>query len=76
MIDAIAFGHDAIEVQIAAQVRLAEAVGNKRHKSTKKIMMLNLADCSKKPIRECYDIAKQASSKADRGLAFSEVKML
>ena len=76
MIDAIAFGHEAIKDQIAAQVRLAEAVGKKETREYEE--EANDADLEasihEKAYQACYDIAKAASSKADRGLAFSEVK--
>ena len=76
MIEAIAFGHEAIKVQIAAQVRLAEAVGKKETREYEEED--NDADLEavilEKAYQACYDIAKQASSKADRGIAFSEVK--
>jgi polyribonucleotide nucleotidyltransferase len=76
MIEAIAFGHEAIKAQIAAQVRLAEAVGKKETREYEEEN--NDADLEAaildKAYQACYDIAKQASSKADRGIAFSEVK--
>ena len=76
MIDAIAFGHEAIKDQIAAQIRLAEAVGKKETREYEE--EANDADLEasihEKAYQACYDIAKAASSKADRGLAFSEVK--
>ena len=76
MIEAIAFGHEAIKAQIAAQVRLAEAVGKKETREYEEED--NDADLEaailEKAYQACYDIAKQASSKADRGIAFSEVK--
>ena len=76
MIDAIAFGHEAIKDQIAAQIRLAEAVGKKEtreYEQEDNDQELE-AIVYEKAYQACYDIAKQASSKADRGLAFSEVK--
>ncbi len=39
MIEAIAFGHEAIKEQIAAQIRLVEAVGKKKRVSMKKKIM-------------------------------------
>ena len=76
MVDAIAFGHEAIKVQIAAQVRLAEAVGKKE---TREYEEEEHDEALEKQIHEkayqaCYDIAKQGAGKAERGLAFSEVK--
>ncbi len=76
MIDAIAFGHEAIKDQIAAQVRLADAVGKKETREYEEEE--HDADLEaiihEKAYQACYDIAKAASSKADRGIAFSEVK--
>ncbi|MGB1449364.1 MAG: polyribonucleotide nucleotidyltransferase [Flavobacteriaceae bacterium] len=76
MIDAIAFGHEAIKDQIAAQIRLAEAVGKKETREYEEED--HDADLEalihEKAYQACYDIAKAASSKADRGIAFSEVK--
>ena len=76
MIDAIAFGHEAIKEQIAAQIRLAEAFGKKETREYEEED--NDAELEavvhEKAYQACYDIAKQASSKADRGIAFSEVK--
>ena len=76
MIDAIGFGHEAIKEQIAAQIRLAEAVGKKETREYEEED--NDAELEavvhEKAYQACYDIAKQASSKADRGIAFSEVK--
>ncbi len=76
MIEAIAFGHEAIKDQIAAQIRLAEAVGKKETREYE--LEENDAELEAlvydKAYQKCYDIAKQASSKADRGTAFSEVK--
>ncbi|WP_408024471.1 polyribonucleotide nucleotidyltransferase [Tenacibaculum sediminilitoris] len=76
MADAIKFAHEAIKVQCAAQVRLAEAFGKKETREydaeredeelAEKINDLAYA--------KCYEIAKKGTSKAERGLAFSEVK--
>ena len=76
MVDAIAFGHEAIKAQIAAQVRLAEAVGKKE---TREYEEEEHDEALEKQIHEkayqaCYDIAKQGAGKAERGIAFSEVK--
>ena len=76
MIEAIAFGHEAIKEQISAQIRLAEAVGKKEtreyeeeaHDEDLAVLI------EEKAYQPCYDIAKEASSKADRGLAFSALK--
>jgi len=76
MAEAIKFAHESIKVQIAAQVRLAEAVGKKEVRDyetaeeneelAKKIYDLSYD--------KCYAIAKQGTSKAERSAAFSEVK--
>ena len=76
MADAIKFAHESIKIQIEAQVRLAEAFGKKEVREyetaeqneelAKKIHDLAYA--------KCYAIAKQGTSKAERGAAFSEVK--
>ena len=74
MIDAIGFGHEAIKKQIAAQIRLAEAVGKKETREYEEED--NDAELEavvhEKAYQACYDIAKQASSKADRGIAFAK----
>ena len=76
MADAIKFAHEAIKVQIAAQLRLAEAFGKKE------VREYETAEENKdleKRVRDlaydkCYAIAKQGTSKAERSAAFSEVK--
>ncbi|MGB1972079.1 MAG: polyribonucleotide nucleotidyltransferase [Flavobacteriaceae bacterium] len=76
MIEAIAFGHEAIKDQIAAQIRLAEAVGKKETREYEEEE--HDAELEKsvheKAYQKCYDIAKLGSGKAERGLAFSDVK--
>ncbi len=76
MADAIRFGHEAIKVQIAAQVALAKAAGVKETRTYE-------AEDSDEALEQkvhafayqkCYDIAKLGSSKQERGEAFSEVK--
>lgn len=76
MIEAIAFGHEAIKEQISAQIRLAEAVGKKETREyDEEAQDEDLAVLiEEKAYQPCYDIAKEASSKADRGLAFSALK--
>ncbi len=76
MADAIKFAHEAIKVQIAAQVRLAEAVGKKEVREYDTAVEDEKLD---KKIHDaaydrCYAIAKQGLSKQERSLAFSEVK--
>ena len=76
MADAIKFAHEAIKVQIEAQVRLAEAFGKKE---VREYDVAQGNDALEKRIHEmaydkCYAIAKQGTSKAERGNAFAEVK--
>ena len=76
MTEAIKVAHEAIKVQCEAQIRLAEAVGKKETREyepeaqdeelEKKIY--------EQAYQKCYDVAKQGSSKKERGLAFSEIK--
>ncbi|MDC1320378.1 polyribonucleotide nucleotidyltransferase [Flavobacteriaceae bacterium] len=76
MADAIKFAHESIKVQIAAQVRLAEAVGKKEVREYEgatedEELAKKVHDAT---YDKCYAIAKKASAKAERSLAFSEVK--
>ena len=76
MADAIKFAHESIKIQIAAQVKLAEAVGKKEVREYEgavedEEMAKKIHDAS---YDKCYAIAKKGSSKAERSLAFSEVK--
>ncbi|WP_228850596.1 polyribonucleotide nucleotidyltransferase [Aegicerativicinus sediminis] len=76
MADAIRFAHEAIKVQCEAQIRLAEQVGIKEtreYESETENESLEQA-VYEAAYQKCYDIAKMASSKQERGLAFSEVK--
>ena len=76
MADAIKFAHEAIKVQIAAQLRLAEAFGRKE------IREYDTAEANEdleKRIHDmaydkCYAIAKKGTSKAERSTAFADVK--
>ena len=76
MADAIKFAHEAIKVQIAAQLRLAEAFGRKE------IREYDTAEANEdleKRIHDmaydkCYAIAKKGTSKAERSSAFADVK--
>ena len=76
MLDAIAFGHEAIKDQIRAQVALAEAAGKKETRTYEE----EDADAElQKEVIEAtyqsfYDIAKKALSKGDRSEQFSEIK--
>jgi polyribonucleotide nucleotidyltransferase len=76
MADAIKFAHEAIKVQIEAQLRLAEAFGKKE---VREYETAEGNEELEKRIHEmaydkCYAIAKKGTSKAERGLAFAEVK--
>ena len=76
MADAIKFAHEAIKVQCAAQVRLAEAVGKKetREYETATENEELAARINDLAYDKCYAIAKKGTSKAERSLAFAEVK--
>ena len=76
MADAIKFAHEAIKVQIAAQIKLAEAFGKKEVREYETAT----GDSSlEKKIHDmaydkCYAVAKLGTSKSERGNAFSEIK--
>ncbi|NOR27213.1 MAG: polyribonucleotide nucleotidyltransferase [Lutibacter sp.] len=76
MADAIKFAHEAIKVQIAAQLRLAEAFGKKEIREYKAAEVNE--DLEKRvhdlAYDKCYAIAKKGTSKAERSAAFAEVK--
>ena len=76
MADAIKFAHESIKIQIAAQEKLADAVGRKEVRDydtavEDEELAQKIHDAS---YDKCYAIAKKASSKLERGTAFSEVK--
>ncbi len=76
MADAIKFAHEAIKLQIAAQLRLAEAFGRKE---VREYETAEQNEDLQKRIHDltydkCYAIAKKGTSKAERGEAFAEVK--
>ena len=76
MAEAIKFAHEAIKVQCEAQIKLAEAFGKKETRAYEpeqenEALAKKIHDAA---YQKCYDIAKAASSKHERGLAFSEVK--
>ena len=76
MADAIKFAHEAIKVQCAAQVKLAEAFGKKatreyapeREDADLEKVVYNLA------YDKVYAIAKNGSSKQERTAAFAQIK--
>ncbi len=76
MADAIKFAHEAIKVQIDAQLRLAEAFGKKEVREYETAE--DNEDLAKKihdlAYDKCYAIAKKGTSKAERSEAFTAVK--
>lgn len=76
MTEAIKAAHEAIKVQCAAQLRLAEAFGKKEVREYEGER--EDADLEKKVYDMAYDkvyaIAKAGSAKHERSLAFSEIK--
>jgi len=76
MADAIKFAHEAIKIQVAAQVRLAEAFGKKevREYETAEVNEDLEQRVHALAYDKCYAIAKKGTSKAERSTAFAEVK--
>ncbi|NDV44651.1 polyribonucleotide nucleotidyltransferase [Flagellimonas sediminis] len=76
MVEAIKFAHDAIKVQCAAQVKLAEAFGKKETREYED--EAEDEDLKKKIHEMAYDkvyaVAKAGSSKHERGEAFAAIK--
>lgn len=76
MTEAIKAAHEAIKIQCAAQIRLAEAFGKKEVREYEGER--EDEDLEKKVYDMAYDkvyaVAKAGSSKKERGLAFSEIK--
>ncbi|MGB5500077.1 MAG: polyribonucleotide nucleotidyltransferase [Maribacter sp.] len=76
MADAIKFAHEAIKLQCAAQMRLAEAFGKKEVREYPEER--EDEDLAKKVHDMAYDkvyaIAKAGSAKHERSAAFSEIK--
>lgn len=76
MADAIKFAHEAIKVQCAAQVKLAEAFGKKE---TREYTPEREDEELAKKIKDLaydkvYEIARNGSSKKERGEAFAAIK--
>ncbi|MCH1454290.1 MAG: polyribonucleotide nucleotidyltransferase [Flavobacteriaceae bacterium] len=76
MADAIKFAHEAIKDQIDAQIKLADAFGRKE---VREYEQEDVNEALEKQIHEaaynkCYAIAKKGTGKAERSLAFSELK--
>ena len=76
MLDAIAFGHEAIKDQIKAQIALAEAVGKKETRSYDEEDKDDSLESQihKSTYQKYYDIAKRGLSKSERSEQFSEIK--
>ena len=76
MLDAIAFGHEAIKDQIKAQIALAEAVGKKEIRSYDEEDKDDTLESQihKSTYQKYYDIAKKGLSKSERAEQFSEIK--
>ncbi len=76
MAEAIKFAHEAIKLQCAAQVALAESFGKKETREYEpeeenEELAARIHDAA---YQKCYDIAKQGTSKHERSAAFAEVK--
>ncbi|WP_159022688.1 polyribonucleotide nucleotidyltransferase [Formosa sp. L2A11] len=76
MAEAIKFAHEAIKVQCAAQVKLAEAFGKKE---TREYDAEREDEAVEKRVKELtydkvYAVAKKASAKHERSAAFDEIK--
>ncbi|MAD97869.1 MAG: polyribonucleotide nucleotidyltransferase [Flavobacteriaceae bacterium] len=76
MAEAIKVAHEAIKDQCDAQIALAEAVGKKETReydgeAEDEDLKAKIHEAA---YQKCYDIAKQGTSKQERGQAFSEVK--
>ena len=76
MLDAIAFGHEAIKDQIKAQIALAEAVGKKETRSYDEEDKDDSLESQihKSTYQKYYDVAKKGLSKSERSEQFSEIK--
>ena len=76
MADAIKFAHEAIKVQIDAQLRLAEAFGKKEVREydtaeENEELQKRIHDLA---YDKCYAVAKKGTSKVERSNAFAEIK--
>src|SRR5690606_20157833 len=76
MVEAIQFAHEAIKVQCAAQIRLAEAVGRKEVREyVKETEDEDLEKNIREQVyRQVYEVAKAGSSKKERSTSFSDIK--
>ncbi|WP_103071724.1 polyribonucleotide nucleotidyltransferase [Aquimarina sediminis] len=76
MVEAIKFAHEAIKVQCAAQIKLAEAFGKKETREydperEDEELAKKIHDMAYDKV---YAVAKGGSSKKERGAAFAEIK--
>ncbi|MFY8186763.1 MAG: polyribonucleotide nucleotidyltransferase [Flavobacterium sp.] len=76
MVEAIKFAHEAIKVQIHAQLRLQAAVGKKEIRAYEGEIEDEAVYVKVKAFAydKCYEIAKVGSAKHERSAAFAEVK--
>ncbi len=76
MANAIKFAHEAIKIQCAAQVRLAEAFGKKevREYENEREDEALAEKINTAVYQQIYDVAKKGTSKEERTTAFSEIK--
>ncbi|MGB5645478.1 polyribonucleotide nucleotidyltransferase [Muriicola sp.] len=76
MVEAIKFAHEAVKVQVAAQMRLAEAFGRKevREYEQEEEDETMAKGIHKMAYDKVYVVAKAGSSKHERSAAFSEIK--
>ncbi|MGB2243315.1 MAG: polyribonucleotide nucleotidyltransferase [Flavobacteriaceae bacterium] len=76
MVEAIKFAHEAIKVQCQAQKNLVAQVGQKEQREYEpEAQDLELEEKVNSMVYdEVYEVAKQGSSKKERGSAFSEIK--
>ena len=76
MLDAIAFGHEAIKDQVKAQIALAESVGKKvvrTYEEEEKDDALE-KEIHNATYQKYYEVAKKGLSKAERSEQFTEIK--
>jgi polyribonucleotide nucleotidyltransferase len=76
MVEAIKFAHEAIKVQCQAQKNLVAQVGQKEQREYEpEVQDLELEEKVNSMVYDkVYEVAKQGSSKKERGSAFSEIK--
>ena len=76
MVEAIKFAHEAVKVQVAAQVKLAEAAGIKevREYETEEEDEALSSKIHEMVYDKVYAVAKAGSAKHERSAAFSEIK--